>query len=457
MPYSGPNDSSLPSNVLRLSPTRRRQWLHVYESEKARGASDGEAIRRANGVIMRQMGHSMAQRDFHLPDGFVPLAGSSPVVTGGGRSLLNRIADFLGFGGEGGEGNSGNDGSPSTDFNLREMPDGRLRFFTFATNNYVDRGNLIFPTAAQRDYESWVERTGIYPELWLWHARGSSLGQVDKIWFDGHVQVSSGLINDGKEELAFELASRDDLGMSHGYIGRHVNRPDGTVEVVQFREFEQSILPHEAAANLGTYFGVFGQREGKGDMARFTQAQRDWLRDVGRASPEEIDNMESLTTQMQDRFREYGIDWRSLDMDEGATPAAQSGTPAASGAAQPGGAGTPPADGSAAPGALTEDDVRRIVAETVNPINAGIESLTGSVRSLTEQVQQNLDSVVANQYNARVNALPQGFRASVQGAAPDDAAVAAAGARAKDDTPSFLDKAFGAHPLLGGGRQNGGQ
>jgi hypothetical protein len=60
MPYSGISDPALPKNVRSLSSVRKRQWLHVYESEKAKGASDADAIIRANGVIKKQMGRSMA-------------------------------------------------------------------------------------------------------------------------------------------------------------------------------------------------------------------------------------------------------------------------------------------------------------------------------------------------------------------------------------------------------------
>lgn len=51
MPYSGVNDTNLPTNVRKLSEKLRRQWLHVYNSVRSRGYSDGEAIHRANGVI----------------------------------------------------------------------------------------------------------------------------------------------------------------------------------------------------------------------------------------------------------------------------------------------------------------------------------------------------------------------------------------------------------------------
>jgi hypothetical protein len=35
------------------SPKRKRQWQHVYDSAKRRGASPGSAVRQANGVVKR--------------------------------------------------------------------------------------------------------------------------------------------------------------------------------------------------------------------------------------------------------------------------------------------------------------------------------------------------------------------------------------------------------------------
>lgn len=38
------------------TPKKARQWQHVYDSEKARGASPGTAIKAANGVVKKDRG-----------------------------------------------------------------------------------------------------------------------------------------------------------------------------------------------------------------------------------------------------------------------------------------------------------------------------------------------------------------------------------------------------------------
>jgi hypothetical protein len=36
------------------TPKKKRQWEHVYQSAKRRGASPGSAIRQANGVLKKK-------------------------------------------------------------------------------------------------------------------------------------------------------------------------------------------------------------------------------------------------------------------------------------------------------------------------------------------------------------------------------------------------------------------
>ncbi|MEK0326803.1 MAG: hypothetical protein QQN63_13975, partial [Nitrosopumilus sp.] len=56
MPFSGPGDPSLPPHVKKLSPNKRSQWVHVFNSalrkcNKEGGSNcEGIAMKKANGV-----------------------------------------------------------------------------------------------------------------------------------------------------------------------------------------------------------------------------------------------------------------------------------------------------------------------------------------------------------------------------------------------------------------------
>jgi hypothetical protein len=349
---------------------------------------------------------------------------------------------------------------PETQVSLREMPDGRLRYYAFATNNYVDRGGLVFPQEEQQRYAAWVRSTGRYPELWVWHARGSRLGQADKLWFDDHFQFTSGLIDQGKEEKALRVIGKRDIAMSHGYVGRHVELPDGTIEVRDFLQFEQSVLPRKAAANYGTYFGLAGSTR-EGQTVKFTDEQREWFRSIGE-SDERISEMERMTSEMQDFFSRRHIDFRSVELAEGDPGNVVPGDGSAAGGGvvgQPGGGVTATTAGqnaaTAAATTLTEEDVRRIVGETVEPLLAEVRQIGTGIRSL----QQSDDERVASHWESAAARLPKGFRASQEGPAPT--AGVRAGAPAAVGAPGavnaeWLDEIFGKHPLLGGGNGAGG-
>ncbi len=66
MPYSGPNDSGLPSNVKKLSEKKRRQWVSVFNSTLRNCTGDdceGKAFRVANGVVKKKASNLIAVKD----------------------------------------------------------------------------------------------------------------------------------------------------------------------------------------------------------------------------------------------------------------------------------------------------------------------------------------------------------------------------------------------------------
>lgn len=82
MPYSGISDSSLPSNVRKLSANQRRRWLHVYNSEREKGASDGDAIKIANGVVKELEMDEREQKFAPFSDYEAKIDGDTGIVEG---------------------------------------------------------------------------------------------------------------------------------------------------------------------------------------------------------------------------------------------------------------------------------------------------------------------------------------------------------------------------------------
>lgn len=310
MPWTS---KTVPSNIKNLSPKRKRQWTKVANSAMKRGKSDGDAVHMANGVVSRQLGRSTARKDLDddrelleiLLDAFdsydeddeedlddlLPSSGEKS------RSFIDRLAVWIGL------------KSPEPEvgdlpaFQLKELPDGRLRYLCISSNNYKDFTGEYFPAAAHKEAIQWTEANNAYPELWPWHCYGERLGVADWIDFDGNFLLSSGLIDVGMETKARAWAEDPDTRMSHGFFKRQIG-PD----IVQYRQFEQSVLPMWAAANPFTDFTV-----GAKEMA-LTPEKKAALAEKG-YSPEDIAGLEAKTDDFRQRLAAMGVSMKDIDDD----------------------------------------------------------------------------------------------------------------------------------------------
>jgi len=186
---------------------------------------------------------------------------------------------------------------------LREV-NGRTRFTCIYTNNFKDKEKSIFSAAGHKNYEQWVERTGQYPELWVWHTPGTRLGIADWVGETDGILFSSGLIDEGQELRAYQLAGEKDLAMSHGYLYGDV--VDGVIN--KYRSYEMSVLPRVHAANEATTFQLLGERA----MA-FTDARKAFLKEKGLYSDAEITQMEQSAAELKDHMQKLGVDMKDTE------------------------------------------------------------------------------------------------------------------------------------------------
>jgi hypothetical protein len=96
-----------------------------------------------------------------------------------------------------------------------------------------------------------------YPELWLWHVKGSRSGAADYVAYDGAFALASGTFDADKQDVAEKLSGRDDLLTSHGMPMGEIERDkeDSTI-ITRYRTTEISVLPDYAAANKYTPFTI---------------------------------------------------------------------------------------------------------------------------------------------------------------------------------------------------------
>ena len=195
---------------------------------------------------------------------------------------------------------------------------GDLRWFAVHSNHWIDREGEIFPAEAHKEFEAWVDRTGHYPELRLWHTPGSRIGIADFVAYDEErgFMLSSGTFDKGMEDVAERLAGMDDIGCSHGYIFDEKEKQGGVFG--QYRSYEVTILPGRRAANPWTAITV-GQiaQEVKAGMKPEKQA---FL--VNALGPERAARIEAQLQLLGKELSDAGLSFKEVLTEEAPAPAA---------------------------------------------------------------------------------------------------------------------------------------
>lgn len=478
MPYSGADDPKLPANVKKLSDKKRRQWIHVWDSEMAKHSDESRAFAAANSVmkggsskkdlgydnVYQVFGKQVSQGSaaynplgmadgkacanchfFMSPDGCLVVQGDiSPtgiskfwmavqaqeqeplavtVVTdddasenanGGSMSLMgkDREGSFLQTVVEkvkslftpGIIETPDVFGSGSMRFFKSVELGAPLRFLATVSNNFQDREAEIIPESAHKEYVEWATTSGHYPELWLWHASAKSKwGQVDWLDVADGFLVASGVVDSGKEYIAYNIAADDDgIGVSHGFYKKSA---DGVIS--KYRTFEISPLPMWAAANEWTNFNIL-----ENEVMAFTPEKKAWLLGKG-MKPDEVANFETTLGSLAKELKARGVDWKDFNPDtQPQTPpvVATSHTDAQKAAVVP-------------PAATDTTTLSSKEYQALDTRIAGIEgkatAIEASVKELTDAFTKGMASLLkskddstADAYKSIVSALPKGFQAS---------------------------------------------
>jgi len=357
----------------------------------------------------------LAERDFAEPDEPVtepPIAAS----TTGRSGLLDGLRSFVTKIGMPGSaptpvqaGPVGEAVGKSHALTMVRQKDGRLRFYTVWSNNFMDREGEIFTKAAHKEFVDWASENSQYPELWLWHTMGSKFGQVD--WLDltedGFVHAS-GLIDAGKEALA-EKAAREDAGVSHGFFGL---QRENLIE--WYRSYEISVLPVTNAAVWTTSFNLLNA--GKANEMGFTPDKRKYFQDMG-IPEDQIKQWETATEGLAEALKTQGLESKAADLGIEVEP--------------------PPT-----PEQVQENNFRIETTKTLMSIQELVSTLAAQVKSIDERTKdiKSGDAVVAE-------AMAPKAGAPVSASKSDDNVVASSGAEAGIAKDFFEGTILG--PLIG--------
>lgn len=199
---------------------------------------------------------------------------------------------------------------PDGAFTLYKDLNGDMRWFMRVSNHWRDRDYPpeILSGKAHRAFEEYVDRTGDFPDAWLWHTPGSKWGTADFVTYDDGFLLVSGTVDPGMEHVADWLATQKGLGVSHGFNYLHSDPDEGIIG--WYRTFEVSPLPAEAAANPWTSVEVI-QKDMEGPM---NSKKREFL--VQALGEDAVARISDDTAAMKAALEAKGVEWKDVPEDD---------------------------------------------------------------------------------------------------------------------------------------------
>lgn len=292
--------------------------------------------------------------------------------------------------------------------------DGHYRWLSVYSNNFYDRDGEVFTEAAHKEYIDWIERTGRYPELWLWHTPGSKVGKADLLDYAEGLAIASGTFDPDQQAVALQLSQDKSLGISHGY--RYEAKDLGADgDYRRYRTFEISPLPLERAANEGTLF--LSEKE---EMTmELTKEKRAFL--VAKLGDERVKGIEANLGTLSKELKESGVGWKDFSESVAETPPAATAAEASSSTvrdeAEAGTGGALPNQEQAA-NALREL-ITSAVSSAIAPLEQRLEPLEASIKEL----KTSDDEKVARMFESRQRPTGQRPTETNQALRSDNAAV----------------------------------
>jgi len=250
---------------------------------------------------------------------------------------------------------------------------GQERWFSVYSNKWKDREGEILPESAHKSYVNYVQRTGNYPELQLWHTPGTRIGVADFVDYDTEgFAVASGTFDTGTEHIVQNLKAMPyPLAMSHGFNYTRSLYDNQNKVYGDYTTDEISILPAESVANTATLFLT--------KEIGMTLPRKQFLIDAG-ADPETISRVESGLKVMSTKLNEQGVAYRAVEDPAPQTAPATTTTPTAEAKKE---------DGQQAEASDTTE------TPTPDPVLAAIQALGTKIDSIGATVAEQADEIKA--------------------------------------------------------------
>ncbi len=176
---------------------------------------------------------------------------------------------------------------------------GKLRWLAAYSSNYLDDDypSDILSKEAHIKFINKVQNKELpYPQLWIWHLKGTAIGEADYLFYDEEngIAMATGFVYADMVKVAKNIAKMNkELGTSHGMTFVKRNENDKKV-IDEYVTIEISILPLVAAANKMTSIYILDKEKNM-----MSTEQKDFLKNAG-MSDEDILAVEARNKQLAD-------------------------------------------------------------------------------------------------------------------------------------------------------------
>lgn len=326
--FSGADDPDLPAHVKALPVGVRSRWVNTYnwgvmdtqDDEDAQEQADSyttmsvDDVSELLGVSSKEAAASQAPASPSSQAGEVaarfprlPVGEVGQRVLPQSPSWVQRLKAWISKDDTEGEGAPIKPGV----FTVYKGSDGRLRVFTVYSNNFKDSHKQIIRASAHEEYAQAAEAgQALYPDLHLWHGGpDTKWGTVETVSVVAGFAIAGGIVDEGKEEVAYtlkEMADKGEIAVSYGFYG--LLAPDESY--LLYRPFEISPLPATNESNPWTAMDF------KENRMAFSDKKKTWLKEHFKMGDEQIAAAEKSFESMAGALKAAGVEYK----EEGETP-----------------------------------------------------------------------------------------------------------------------------------------
>lgn len=183
---------------------------------------------------------------------------------------------------------------------------GSFRWFGWVSNNFKDRDKQIITDEAHKDYMNWLDANPKFaPTFRIWHTKGTDREKQADWWdYNNGFLMMSGPLNEKEAVALVKAASKQKLGMSHGFIG---TVKDNT-EINWYRTFEVSDLPVDYASNPWTSMDVLAKEKA------MNKVKAEYI--GGQLGEDFVKAIEAESATKQAELRDAGIEEKDAKVEE---------------------------------------------------------------------------------------------------------------------------------------------